>query len=239
MKKIIFVFIVGFSILFSLPTLLAQPQLKTSIPNEIHLLQHPFKPMNILLKSAAIEGITAQPGDLVMAFAGEVCSGAAIVEDVSKVLNLVATSTDEVNKGYKSGEPIRLEYHSLADNTVYDLAPTKILLGSMSYEELGTLYADFKANVLGVEEMETPPAFNVYPNPVSQQLYVVLETDSENNAERLQLKLVGMSGNVVLTHEYPANQTVITLEVGGLATGEYTLVIQQGKIKYVQKVIKK
>ena len=239
MRNIIVIFIVGFSILFSLARLQAQPQVKTSIPNEIHLLQHPFKPMNILLKPAAIEGITAQQGDLVMAFAGEVCAGAAIVDDVDGILNLVATSTDEVNKGYKAGESIRLEYHSLADNTVYDLVPKKILLGSMNYEELGTLYAEFKANVLSVEEIENTPEVKVYPNPVSQQLHIVLEGNQISSNEQIDLKLIDLSGRVVINKEVAGNSSVINLDVAQLLPGEYTLVLISPKLKFTQKVIKK
>ena len=160
-------------LIFSSLTTIAQ--IKTTVPDEVHLMQNPFKPMNILIKPIAIDGINANIGDLVMAFDGETCVGAALIEDVNGILNLVATSTDEVNKGYKAGQIIRLEYHSLFDNTVFNLSPSKIMLGSMNYEELGTLYADFKATTLNINENNTNN-IKVYPNPVSHQLHIVLES---------------------------------------------------------------
>lgn len=216
----------------------AQPQLKTSVPNEIHLLQNPFKPMNILLKPIAIEGITAQQCDLLMAFDGPTCVGATLVKDVNGVLNLVATSTDEVNKGYRSGQEIRLEYHSTYDNTVYDLVPQKILLGSMNYEELGTLYAEFTANALGVDKNGKPEGIKVYPNPVSHQLHIVLGNNSKAS-ESINLKLLNISGSVVMEKEYGTTQKVINLDVAKLPTGAYNLLIQTGNTKFTQIVIKK
>ena len=217
----------------------SQSEFKSSVPEEVHLLQHPFKPMNILLIPGNVQGITARQGDLVMAFADDLCAGAAIVEDISKVLNLVATSTDEVNKGYKAGQAIRLEYHSLADNNVYDLVPIKILLGSMNYEELGTLYAEFKANALSTEEIENTPVIKVYPNPVSQHLHIVLESNQLAKNERINLKLIDLTGRMVINQEGANNTSVINLDVAQLLPGEYTLVVQNGKATYIRKVIKK
>ena len=219
-------------------SLIAQQQIKTSVPDEIHLLQNPFKPMNILLKPIAIEGITAQQGDLVMAFDGTTCVGAALVEDVNGVLNLVATSSDEVNKGYKSGQTIRLEYHSTYDNTVYALIPQKILLGSMNYEELGTLYAEFKANALGIDDNNATD-IKVYPNPVSHQLHIVVSNDKTQLSESIDLRLINLSGSVIMAKKFNTNQSVINLDMNSLPTGVYTLLLTSKSLKFTQKVIKK
>jgi len=224
-------------LIFSASTTIAQ--LKTTIPNEVHLLQNPFKPMNILVIPNNIAGITAQQGDLLMAFDGETCVGAAVVDDVEKVLNLVATSTDEVNKGYKAGQTIRLEYHSLYDNTVYNLTPTKIMLGSMNYEELGTLYADFMATALSIDENTNTPNIKIYPNPVSQQLHIVMGFEKTQPGERINLKLINITGSVVIAKEYSLDQSVINLDVNGLPSGEYTLVLANDNVRFVRKVIKK
>ena len=224
-------------LIFSSLTTIAQ--LKTTIPDEVHILQNPFKPMNILVMPANIEGITAQQGDLVMAFDEDVCVGAAIVDDVTKVLNLVATSTDEVNKGYKSGQTIRLEYHSTYDNTVYELSPTKILLGSMNYEELGTLYAVFKANALGVDDNLNTTKVNIYPNPVSQQLHIVVEANTISKSEKLSLKLVSLDGSIMISNEYPANHGFINLDMAHLSAGVYILHLTSESTYLSQKVIKK
>jgi len=213
-------------------------QLKNTIPDEVHLLQNPFKPMNILLIPGNVEGITAQQGDLVMAFDGETCVGAAVIEDVNKILNLVATSTDEVNKGYKAGKIIRLEYHSIFDNTVYNLSPSKIMLGSMNYEELGTLYADFKATTLSISENNTNQ-IKVYPNPVSHQLHIVMDIVTTKSGESINLRLINITGKVILTNKYNLDNSVINLDVAGLPAGEYTLILANDGVKFTQKVIKK
>ena len=213
-------------------------QVKTTIPDEIHLLQNPFRPMNILLKPIAVQGITAQQGDLVMAFDGSTCVGAAIVEDVNGVLNLVATSTDEVNKGYRSGQTIRLEYHSTYDYTVYDLIPQKILLGSMNYEELGTFYAEFKANVLGIDDNNTTD-IKVYPNPVSHQLHIVLGNNKTQLSENIDLRLLNINGSTVIAKQFNTNQSLINLDVVNLAAGEYMLLLTSENMKLTQKIIKK
>jgi len=213
-------------------------QVKTEVPDEVHLLQNPFKPMNILLIPGNVEGITAQQGDLVLAFDGETCVGAAVIEDVNKILNLAATSTDEVNKGYKAGQIIRLEYHSLFDNTVFNLSPSKIMLGSMNYEELGTLYADFKATTLNINENNTNN-IKVYPNPVSHQLHIVLDINTIKSGESINLQLINIAGKVILANKYNLNNSVINLDIAGLPTGEYTLILANDKVKFAQKVIKK
>ncbi len=227
------------AIIFMFSTSIAQPKFSTVIPNEVHITQNPFMPMNILLIPDKIDGITSQTGDLVMAFDEETCVGAIIVEDVDHILNLVATNTDNVNKGYKSGEAIRLEYHSTYNNTVYELIPENIIMGSMNYEALGTFYADFKANALGIEEEENTSEIKVYPNPVSQQLHIVLDIDKTQSGESINLKLVNMIGKVVLARKVQTNQSVINIDVAGLPPGEYALLMVNENMRFTQKVIKK
>lgn len=239
MKQLLITLTFGIIFIFSTFCAIAQTQVKTSIPNEVHLLQNPFNPMNILIMPVNIEGVSAQTADLIMAFDGDICVGAAVIEDINEMLNLVATSTDDVNRGYKSGQAIRLEYHSAFNNTVYELVPVKILLGSMNYEELGTLYADFKAQALSINMNSNATNVKVYPNPVSQQLNIVLENDGILKGEALNLKLFNMSGSIVIKKDIPANQSVISLDLATLPPGEYTLLLVNSNFKFTQKVIKK
>jgi len=236
MKQITITLTAVIILLFS--SLATIAQIKTAIPNEVHLQQNPFNPMNILMVPHKIEGIAAQKGDLVLAFAGDVCAGAAIVDDVNALLNLVATSTDKVNKGYKAGQTIRLEYHSTNDNAVYELIPTKIIMGSMSYEELGTFYANFKANALSIEEHESG-SIKVYPNPVTHQLYIVPEFNNKIYGEKIELQLINMTGAVVIEKDFPLNQSVINLKVANLPNGEYNMVVINKDVRFVRKIVKK
>lgn len=233
------IFITLTAIILVFTTLTTIAQIKTTIPNEVHLLQNPFIPMNILLMPSNVDGIIAQQGDLVMAFAGNICTGAAIVQDVNQVLNLVATSTDEVSKGYKSGQVIRLEYHSIYANTVYELTPLKIILGSMNYEELGTLYAEFKANALSVEDKNYTPKIEIYPNPVNQQLNIVFNFDNAAPDEYVNLELLNNIGQIMFSGKYNLNQLFANVDVAGLSTGVYTLVLTNENFKFTKKVIKK
>jgi len=235
MKKPIFVLVV-ISIIAGLSTH-AQSTFKTSKPKAIHLQQNPFMPMNILMIPGNIEGLTAQEGDLVMAFNGEVCVGAAIVERVDAILNMVATGTDEQNAGFKSGATIRLEYHATYDQSVYELSPGEILLGSMQYEELGTLYAVFKADKISEDALEEFK-INVYPNPVSHQLHIVMEYPGEQEHQTVDIRLYSIRGDVVHSEKSNTGQSVVNLDMGNLPTGEYTMVILVGNQKHTHKIIK-
>lgn len=239
MKQLTIAFTIIIIAIISTFSTIAQFHLKSAIPDEVHLLQNPFKPMNILIIPANIDGVKAQQGDLVMAFDGEVCVGATAVEDVEKVLNLVATSTDEINKGYRAGQAIRLEYHSLYDNAIYDLSPTKIMLGNMNFEELSTLYADFKATTLNINEINRTPEIKVYPNPVSQQLHIVLESKKTSSGEYMNLKLFNLAGHTVIAKEIITVQSIINLDVASLPAGIYTLHLFNSNSNFIQKVIKK
>ena len=89
-----------------------------------------------------------------------------------------------------------------------------------------------------MEEIDNTPSVKVYPNPVSQQLHVVMETNQLTTSERINLKLVNLSGKVVIDKEVLGNQSVINLDMVLLPSGEYTLVMTSLKLKFTQKVIK-
>lgn len=239
MKQLNISLTIALVLLFSTWCSIAQPKFSTFLPNEVHITQNPFMPMNLLLIPDEIEGITAHTGDLVMAFDGGDCVGAILVENTDELLNLVATKADNVNKGFKSGQSIRLEYHSMYEQTVYELIPEEIWLGNMNFEALGTFYADFKAVALDMVEEENNPAIKVYPNPVSQQLHIIVNLDKIQHGERINLKLVNLTGKVIIAREVQSNQSIINMDVAGLSAGEYTLLLHNKNRKFTQKVIKK
>jgi len=108
----------------------------------------------------------------------------------------------------------------------------------MNYEELGTLYADFKATTLNINENNTNN-IKVYPNPVSHQLHIVLDINTIKSGESINLQLINIAGKVILANKYNLNNSVINLDIAGLPTGEYTLILANDKVKFAQKVIKK
>ena len=226
------------ALILSTHTFVFAQQARMVIPNEIHLQQNPYNPMNILLIPSAIEGLSAQNGDLILAFDGGICVGAGTITNIDELLNIVATSSDHVNKGFNKGSTIRLELHSISENIIYELSPEKIILGSMNYESLGTLYAIFKADALSVDENITKNNFSVYPNPVGSQLHIVTElTDSKPN-ETIQLKLINIEGKILISSHFPLSQKTNTINLSSLSAGEYTLLLSTTDIHYTKKIIK-
>lgn len=99
--------------------------------------------------------------------------------------------------------------------------------------------ADFNAVALNIDENINTPNIKVYPNPVSQQLNIVLENDDILKGEALNLNLFNTSGNIVIQKKVTANQSVISLDLATLPPGEYTLLLVNPNFKFTQKVIKK
>jgi len=237
MKKISIIASLIIYSVFSFYGLLAQD--KYVLPSEKHITQNPFMPMNIVMIPDKIDGITCFSGDVVLAFDGEECVGGRVVEETDKILNLVATSSNNQGKGFRSGQLIRLEYHSNFTGKTFELIPSRIMLGSMNFEELGTLYADFKANALGVDENGELSDIKVYPNPVSHQLHILLSDIQMNSSGTVKVDLISLSGKVVLSDAFPMQQSVINMDMSQLSSGEYTLLLTSENLNFTKKVIKK
>lgn len=79
----------------------------------------------------------------------------------------------------------------------------------------------------------------MYPNPVSHQLHIVLGNDNSQLSESINLRLINLSGSVIISKEYNTNQSVINLDVSSLPAGEYTLLLTTENLKLTQKVIKR
>lgn len=92
--------------------------------------------------------------------------------------------------------------------------------------------------LLGINDLEQTTDLVVYPNPVNQQLNIVMKFDGKFQGEQITLKLIDLSGRVVVKKVLDVDKTVIKLDMTMFPSGEYALILSNSKIKYVQKVIK-
>lgn len=85
--------------------------------------------------------------------------------------------------------------------------------------------------VLGVEnELEVLDRINVYPNPVSDQLYVSLP----NSIDLVDYKISNLIGQVVLSNKFENNTQI---DVSSINTGVYMLSLNTDKGKVIKKIV--
>ena len=82
--------------------------------------------------------------------------------------------------------------------------------------------------------IESTQEFKVYPNPVSEQLYVESSLEA---LEEYQLQLVDMQGRMVKSAILGRDAYRQSVDVSGLPAGLYGLLIRQKNKQYFQKVI--
>ena len=85
----------------------------------------------------------------------------------------------------------------------------------------------------GVEEFNNSSIISIYPNPVSSELNVSLESSLINTSS---IELYDMIGNLVMTHKVTSNIT--TLSFSSLAKGIYTIRVISDNNQKAFKVIK-
>ena len=74
--------------------------------------------------------------------------------------------------------------------------------------------------------------FNIYPNPVVNELNVVQQTEDET---KWQYQLLNLNGQIMQNGEMVQSKT---LNVGGLPNGSYVLQLQHGPVKKSYQVVK-
>ena len=85
--------------------------------------------------------------------------------------------------------------------------------------------------VLGVEnEVEQLDRINVYPNPVSDQVFVSLP----NSIELVDYKISNLIGQVVLSNKFEDNSKI---NVSSMNTGVYFLSINTDKGNVTKKIV--
>ena len=92
--------------------------------------------------------------------------------------------------------------------------------------------------LLGLNDQEQTRDLVVFPNPVNKQLTIVMEFGLQFQGDQITLKLIDLSGKVVLEKEIVVDQAVINLDMTKFPSGEYALILSNSKVKFIQKVIK-
>ena len=206
--------------------------------NITHLIQNPFKPMNILFNTNELVGFTPQIGDMFQAFDGELCVGIAEVINSDTIINLAATASDGESQGFIPGNTIRLQYLSSIDTVLYNLYPEEIYLGEMKFKELGSLYARYNKFSLSAHEMDINMILHIYPNPVSQELSIVLSPTLIPANKPIHIIITNLLGKQFIKKTLPAGQTTDAISVNNLPAGIYQLIISTGKNTYSRKFVK-
>ena len=107
-------------------------------------------------------------------------------------------------------------------NPIAETEPTSTVEKAMKYseKEMALLVAGIKKKV------------NVYPNPVSEALFI----ETTNIDEELQLQLTDMAGKKVLNIILVPNKTMHQIQLSNLAGGVYLLNIGDGEVNYTEKI---
>ncbi len=92
----------------------------------------------------------------------------------------------------------------------------------------------------GIEDRETINPFIVYPNPVSENLYIQLFVNSSENASFSLIDLLGKTIQKVDVNNFISGYNVIDLRLpANLAKGMYFVQFEMGNKIFVERVIKK
>jgi hypothetical protein len=95
-------------------------------------------------------------------------------------------------------------------------------------------FAVFNRNaVTGISEVVANESFEVYPNPVSQNLYI---KNNGNTTGLLYVNIYNVLGQVVSTSTITSSNSAIS--VNGLAPGNYFVKVSNDKMTVVKKFIK-
>jgi hypothetical protein len=131
---------------------------------------------------------------------------------------------------FPSGSKIgKLVYMAYPFETIYP-APTRdtvmkdILIFFFGEKTLYTGIAESAGNDLQV---------NVYPNPVKDELTIVMPQPAEAT-----VKIYNMLGQQVYTSNLDGNEPTQTINMSGLSQGMYLLTVESGSARYVSRIVK-
>jgi plastocyanin len=88
-------------------------------------------------------------------------------------------------------------------------------------------------NSAGVEDRQDI-AFDVYPTPAREMVFVQLE----DNREASEISLFGVDGKVVQNIQVAANTAVVEISLAHLPKGVYFIRVRQGRLSSTARVIK-
>ena len=95
----------------------------------------------------------------------------------------------------------------------------------------------YQQNSLSVKEIENKHQPRYYPNPIDNELTILLENTSER---QLSISISSMAGKIIKSYDEPINENKINLNnLGDLASGMYIVNYRLDQKDYSFKVIKK
>lgn len=86
-------------------------------------------------------------------------------------------------------------------------------------------------NSLGINNINNTPKINIYPNPANNLLSLQI-----NDNKEYSVRILDLSGRNVLSTRINRSGTI---DISGIKTGEYIVLISDGKLTISKKIIKK
>jgi hypothetical protein len=103
-------------------------------------------------------------------------------------------------------------------------------------KHLPTPYPGYTATVTGLGKMSANTKPSVYPNPATDNLFIISHSSS---ADRLQINILDMTGKEVLSETIDGDASQKMVNVSGLSNGLYLYRLTQGSSSSTGKFIKK
>jgi hypothetical protein len=89
-------------------------------------------------------------------------------------------------------------------------------------------------STIGVDELEAAFNWTILPNPAQDNLTIALE---EAVGQRMEVKLIGLDGKIVLSDQLSAGTQTTTLALHDVAPGIYFVHLQSADVSTVRKVV--
>jgi hypothetical protein len=110
----------------------------------------------------------------------------------------------------------------------------KIYIYQDGYYNMGdTLTWNITSSALGIDDLSVTDGIVAYPNPVSEMLYIDLKTHVK---EIYSGTIVDELGREVI--HFPLSMQSNTIDIAGLKTGCYNLMVESGKGKWLKRIMK-
>jgi len=138
---------------------------------------------------------------------------------------------------------VKLNQNLIIGNSPYTFLDSRIVSGVNYQYRLWAIYTDGSREEVGTTECSNnsvqPAAFSllsVYPNPAKSSLTCHL---SLSQASEVNLSLYDISGRLVLVKHYalPTGEQDITLSLGKLAKGVYTVQVESGGVVQSKRIV--
>jgi hypothetical protein len=162
----------------------------------------------------------------------------SIVSGLNANMQLTWSPATEVNGFIHTGDYISHYVSGAWDKPSDSLNATNVTGGMFSIDRMAITsmspFAVFnRSAITGIDEVVADKAFNVYPNPVSGNLYIQNNTGSTGVTHADVLNVLGQ---VVGTFTLTNTMTIVPME--GLTTGDYFIRLYNDKMTVVEKIIK-